>query len=450
MSIPITASFQLNSSDDSLDSKKLDSDDDALDAILHYNPNISPSVATSIYRPLGIYGFQTELIRKTFNDFRDFKDLKGIKSVGQKSRNGLIMELEMQKDNLNCRIILKAARKKIGNQNGSDNLYYEYLVGRFLNKYAKRFPCFIETYHLFRYENNRAFMNAVKCYQSQDFKVCKDSLKSMKKLNKTSIKDALLNKDLLALSIQSVEYFEVMKTYLNDIQFIQNELIHVLLQIYLPLQVMQPHFSHNDLHSTNVLLAQPSPSQYLQFTYQLGPHLRAIYKKDTLTFQSKYIAKIIDYGRCFINDPQDKGSYASTPKICMKVASVADDNVQRLQCYPYEASGDLFLVLQIYNVLQKHFPKEKEFLDNYFKKTDAKNLNVTSFCEHLILSLPANTRYRKFGELHVDLKTTKEMNFINMSDSNTNSTRRSKSSKDNHSVKNKLNKQSISPLKYRP
>jgi hypothetical protein len=54
----------------------------------------------------------------------------------------------------------------------SDNLVYEYMVGKFLNTMRKRFPCFIETYNLFLNPNNK-LMN----YNINETIIDKDNIK---------------------------------------------------------------------------------------------------------------------------------------------------------------------------------------------------------------------------------------------------------------------------------
>jgi hypothetical protein len=81
--------------------------------------------------------------------------------------------------------------------------------------------------------------------------------------------------------------------------FTIKELIYILYQVYLPLSVMSKVFTHYDLHDNNVLLYQPVPGKYVQYHYHL--------KNETLKFKSKFIAKMIDYGRSFYKDTEVSG-----------------------------------------------------------------------------------------------------------------------------------------------
>jgi hypothetical protein len=57
---------------------------------------------------------------------------------------------------------------------------------------------------------------------------------------------------------------------------------------------MRKKFTHYDLHTDNVILYEPVPGKYIQYHYQT--------ETGVISFRSPYIAKIIDYGRSYIND----------------------------------------------------------------------------------------------------------------------------------------------------
>ena len=39
-----------------------------------------------------------------------------------------------------------------------DNLFYEYLVGQYINTLINRFPCFLQTYGLYKYDNQENYV----------------------------------------------------------------------------------------------------------------------------------------------------------------------------------------------------------------------------------------------------------------------------------------------------
>ena len=69
----------------------------------------------------------------------------------------------------------------------------------------------------------------------------------------------------------------------------------MLFQVYFPLYYLQEEFTHNDLHSNNILYYTPFPgsNRYVQLIYHMADGT-------TISFKSKYIMKIIDYGRSFV------------------------------------------------------------------------------------------------------------------------------------------------------
>lgn len=80
----------------------------------------------------------------------------------------------------------------------------------------------------------------------------------------------------------------------EKIHFYEVELIFILFQIYYTLSELRDSFTHYDLHLENVLLYEPVKKSYIQYIYNVnGTEIR---------FKSKYIVKIIDYGRCFFKN----------------------------------------------------------------------------------------------------------------------------------------------------
>jgi hypothetical protein len=81
------------------------------------------------------------------------------------------------------------------------------------------------------------------------------------------------------------------------IDFVSYELLYILYQVYMPLAIMRDWFTHYDLHTGNVLLYEPVKGKYIEYHYHLEPDKDG--NKKIISFKSRYIAKIIDYGRCY-------------------------------------------------------------------------------------------------------------------------------------------------------
>ena len=76
----------------------------------------------------------------------------------------------------------------------------------------------------------------------------------------------------------------------------------------MPLASLINEFTHYDLHTSNVLLYEPVKNSCITYNYHL-------ISGKIVTFKSKYIAKIIDYGRCYYDDTQNS-SLKTYKKIC--------------------------------------------------------------------------------------------------------------------------------------
>jgi len=65
----------------------------------------------------------------------------------------------------------------------------------------------------------------------------------------------------------------------------------------MPLSILGNSFTHYDLHHENVNLYEPEKDSYIHFHYHMDGG-------QEYSFKSKYIAKIIDYGRSYFKDEE--------------------------------------------------------------------------------------------------------------------------------------------------
>ena len=157
-----------------------------------------------------------------------------------------------------------------------DNLMYEYLAGMKLNHLRHIFPQFIETKHVFYYNDSighppdlARLRNLTPHNPSQG---CR-----------TAGHQALLIKEVNGPSL---------KSKLSDPGFLANDLAGVLFQIYYTLDTLKHEFTHYDLHASNVLLDNPAGGKPMLFRYTAF--------QPPIEFTCRYVAKIIDYGRAFV------------------------------------------------------------------------------------------------------------------------------------------------------
>lgn len=96
------------------------------------------------------FGKSTDEINRFFKGFTDFSyALSPIVKIGSPSANGFVKEIAYKKEDYRADAILKSSQSP-----DADNLVYEYLVGiKYVNRIMKRFPCFLETYGLYFYQD---------------------------------------------------------------------------------------------------------------------------------------------------------------------------------------------------------------------------------------------------------------------------------------------------------
>jgi hypothetical protein len=250
------------------------------------------------------FGRESNKIKDYFNGFKNFEYAVGtVRRIGSVSTNGFVNEISYARGEYNALAVLKSSANP-----KADNLFYEYTVGQFINKYAQQFPCFVETYGIFTYNTSITY----------------DTMK-MNKLNQTDLLvNGLSNFSMsIAASCQSSMYLAVLIQHFDNVlaidahvrkhkqsaQYFTVDLPCILYQVYAALGNMANVFTHNDLHTDNILVYEPFPDGYICFHYH--------YLDGTeVTFNSPYIPKIIDYGRCWFMDTSTNNSVKIHKQVC--------------------------------------------------------------------------------------------------------------------------------------
>jgi hypothetical protein len=267
---------------------------------------------------------ETDAINIAF-EHATFKYLVNRKRIGTDSQNGYVNELRYQRDSFHSFAILKSTRGK-----SADNLMYEYWVGLCVNKFNRRFSCFVETYGLFKSngvkETTEGLLrtrNIGNPLYDQEYRVLPSGKNEMTSIISNQPLDwniACKHGDMLHLLIQQIptqapqplpgqlpisfpidDLFEVEKIidagYKEFIQSIlEDDLVFLLYQLYKPLSVLaeRGEFTHYDLHTKNVVVYCPDKTKYIHYRYVLPD-------KTIVEFLSPFIVKIIDYGSCYAN-----------------------------------------------------------------------------------------------------------------------------------------------------
>ena len=244
------------------------------------------------------FGKETNTINEYFNYFNDFKYIEyPVTHIGESSLNGFVLKINYNRNNYKVTTILKS----INIDDNGDNLYYEYVVGLFINKLNKFYSCFLETYNLFTYYNisqkdilkNTPVIDSTTSTFSEGINIYYPKTLNPSQLLKLSCE----KRNLICILLQYINVKKSFKYYLPNRNFVFMELLYILAQIYIVLYYLKETFTHYDLHLENILLFELT-DQYIEFVYHLidGTEIH---------FKTSYIAKIIDYGRCYFNDVEN-------------------------------------------------------------------------------------------------------------------------------------------------
>lgn len=272
------------------------------------------------------FGTQSDQIRELFDEFKipsPLIDEKETKQIGKASNNGVIYRLKYQLKDYNAYTIIKNALDE-----QADNLYYEAVVGWYINTKMRYYPCFVETYDLYKNNNDRdpktnlindfnlnkltaLFPESTTELKPKTFKeVDTDFYKKITEAKK--LIETCKESDTISLNIQYLDNV----TTLFDILLIEipqrkpkyvYDMYTYLYQVYAPLGMLSDEFTHYDLHVNNVLIYKIDPNKYTKMIYHYPDNT-------TVEFNTVGIAKIIDYGRCYFkyNDAINSKNFIDT------------------------------------------------------------------------------------------------------------------------------------------
>ena len=210
--------------------------------------------------------------------------------IGTPSRNGFNYLLHYSRELHNNKTVHSTCVLKSPMHTNSDNLLYEYVVGKFLNdRLSKTCPFFVYTHALYMCENPH-----IRDTMERSIRVpcefIKDNLTLLSyESDTTSVLQQSYDDPLsLSLLIEGVSNGINLSAMLQDDIFYRTDLVPVLLQIYSTLHKYKDEFTHYDLHAGNVLLTGIHDS-YFEYTF----------RQSGLVMNSRYLVKIIDYGTAY-------------------------------------------------------------------------------------------------------------------------------------------------------
>lgn len=209
-----------------------------------------------------------------------------IRRIGEPSKNGFVYELVYENNKYKAASIIKTSRKK----RGHPLLYEAYIGEKYMNKLASSFLCFLQTYQCYIHADRNIYniMSDGQNITKHQLIRALDVLPVYSKENIVTY--SCLHPDKVAIQIEHVHGAMDLHAFLSI--GTEAEIAMILYQVYKPLSVLKDVFTHYDLHTHNVMVYQIPDGQWVELVYEEnGVHV--------MKFRTRYIAKIIDYGRSY-------------------------------------------------------------------------------------------------------------------------------------------------------
>ena len=257
-----------------------------------------------------VFGREIAKIKSFFKDYDldGFVKLKEIKRMGKPSLNGFVNEIPFKRGHYQMYAILKSS-----SQIESDNLLYEAFVGVFVNKLNVYFPCFVASYSIHQYTSPILY-NELKENTKITAVPFETSLPLVNNIdtynvffNETYLQNACNNSLQYCILIQHlkniIDFFSFFTSLFHEISESYGfnvQLVIYLYQLYSCLGVLANEFTHYDLHASNLLILNVTPSEnseYIKMVYHYSDN-----ENDNVEFYTSSIIKIIDYGRAYFFD----------------------------------------------------------------------------------------------------------------------------------------------------
>lgn len=320
-----------------------------------------------------------------------------VKAQDVDSRNGFVREIRFSDG--------KSALLKCQSGRTADPLIYEYLVGQFVNeKLAPRFPNFIRTYGCYHFVDPvfYAFMRDMSYSESVSPGKFRQSLVPIGAIKSKQISKAICTEDskynsLLIEYVNDAVTFESLLVDKAARKDVSVEIVYLLYQIYFALSCVRELFTHYDLHLENVLLQKCPGNGYYEYHYMEENGT------ERLSFKSRYMAKLIDYGMSFFsygrgggddnnNHNHDKvGSRKLCENLCMD--SVCNRNVGKFE--NTECGGE-YGVKYCRDDMRK--PKYNDYHISRLRKNESHDLKLA---HQLLPRLLNKNSYLQFFRAHV-------------------------------------------------
>lgn len=393
------------------------------------------------------FGKEFFRIHKFFNQFVDFAYSSApIKHLCAPSANGMVLEVPFARDRFESNALMKIVQIKSAKM--PDNLYYEFMVGCFINQFALKFPCFVHTYGA--YVCSPEFIDQVTDLATAPSAppiIMKDHVKDITLIQNAFDHKNPVNNGSIDKSCQTPKQFALLTQFFSksqtlwdytkqDIYKLGSRFVPMLYQVYSALSCMASQFSHYDLHIGNVLVVQLPPNTIIEY-YYYPPN-----SGEPLVFKLDVICKIIDYGRCYFDDKQTGWSSDQVASLVHTLCHVSTNN--DWQGYPFRfgtnrnnQTVDLSLAYYLTKYLRPYhtpYEDELEFIKQRIAVPKKKTISPSEpNSSHLLNTVGDMAAYlqsqlrkssnkktnktiyknsRKLGELHIWENGTRDMEWI--------------------------------------
>ena len=343
-------------------------------------------------------------IKKFFNGFSDFTyAVSPIRRIGTLSAHGFIHEVTYIREGYKAFAVLKSHQN-----DKSSNLEYEYRVGLYINTFIKKFPCFVETYSInnvdIGFYHKLALGSSVEAIEAERLNHTLEEINALcdipfdnsseiliRPYNPDELQDPHYNDEDTRYPFWEIachnywQQYNILIQHFNNLESFKSiyvedrhELVGTLFQLYMPLAMLGTTFNHNDLHSDNAQLYQPVPGKCIQYIYNINGK--------EITFKSKYIVKILDYGNAFFNDGIENTEqiFNKLCKSCLDCGTNKGFNrIQTASLRIYSDTKDKIIFNQVYPILDS---KYQEVFNKQCNATKPRpyNLNINDIFLALI------------------------------------------------------------------
>lgn len=279
-------------------------------------------------------------LNRLFANFADFSALASLTEQPQqyhlvnRGASGFVNEIYFvdKPHDYYAATILKSSVVHQDNRK-SDSLMYEGLVGLYyINELCKKYPCFLETYGIYRYsdpdlkqkmmghEKNKITPELMKKGLSPIILGIKNrvinrdgkNVKLKNLYNSSVMEEMTTHTENISLLVQHVKQAQTFHHFIRNLTKLAvanqaynddnttNTLVYYfncglmtnLFQVYSILSHISDEYTHNDLHDSNVLLYSLE-NKFVKMTYHY-PNGKVV------EFYTNQIAKVIDYGRNYV------------------------------------------------------------------------------------------------------------------------------------------------------